>query len=305
MSVDIKEACAIIGLVHKVIGPNLVIKGPSSHGRGAIRKLTNMTADMGYGRDAGQGRRLLRPPAAFLAAAVLAAGIAAGPAVAAPECGTMESAGNTYTLCAVDLRESELRLFWQDRDGEPYVTFAAINDALAAQNAELAFAMNAGMYDHDYAPVGLYVEAGREYVAANTNEGPGNFHMLPNGVFYWAGDTAGIMETNAFLAAAPEVEFATQSGPMLLIDGEIHPRFLPDSDSRKIRNGVGIIDEHTVVFVLSDTAVTFYEFALFFRDALGVRDALFLDGSVSEIFVPALNRQGLGWFGPIVGVVAR
>ena len=261
---------------------------------------------MGYGRVAGQGRRRFRLAAASLLLAALGAvSMTAGPASAAPECGTMEAAGNAYTLCAIDLRESELRLFWQDGDGEPYVTFAAVDEALAAQNAELLFAMNAGMYDNDYAPVGLYVEAGREYVAANTNEGPGNFHLMPNGVFYWSGDTAGIMETNAFLAAAPEVEFATQSGPMLVIDGEVHPRFLPESDSRKIRNGVGIVDEHTVVFVLSDSTVTFYEFALFFRDTLGVRNALFLDGSVSEIFVPQLGRQGLGWFGPIVGVVER
>ncbi len=261
---------------------------------------------MGYGRAAGQGRRLPGPPALLRVPAILCL-LAAfpGTALAAPQCADAVHAGNAYALCTVDLRESELRLFWQNGAGEPYVTFAAVSEALAAQNAELVFATNAGMYDTNYAPVGLYVEAGRQFVAANTNEGPGNFHLLPNGVFYWAGDTAGILETNRFLAEAPPVDFATQSGPMLLIDGEVHPRFLPDSDSRKIRNGVGIIDEHNVVFVLSDDAVTFFEFALFFRDQLGVRNALFLDGTVSEIFAPDLNRRGIGWFGPIVGVVRR
>ena len=261
---------------------------------------------MGYGRAAGQGRRPPGRAAALLALAVL--GLFAelpGTALAAPQCADTVYAGNAYTLCTVDLRESELRLFWQNGDGEPYITFAAVNEALAAENAALVFAMNAGMYDTNYAPVGLYVEAGERFVAANTNEGPGNFHLLPNGVFFWAGDTAGILETNRFLAEAPPADFATQSGPMLLIDGEVHPRFLPDSDSRKIRNGVGIIDEHNVVFVLSDDTVTFYEFALFFRDSLGVRNALFLDGTVSEIFAPDLNRRGIGWFGPIVGVVQR
>lgn len=261
---------------------------------------------MGYGRAAGQGGRHLRrlPALGALAAFALAAAFS-GEAAAAPECGADEFSGNAYTLCVVDLRESELRLFWRDGAGEPFITFAAVNEALGAENAALIFAMNAGMFDNDYAPVGLYVEAGNELHAANTNEGPGNFHLLPNGVFYWAGDTAGIMETNAFLAAAPRVDFATQSGPMLLIDGAVHPRFLADSDSRKIRNGVGLIDEHTVVFVLSESAVTFYEFALYFRDQLAVRNALFLDGTVSEIFVPELNRHGIGWFGPIVGVVQR
>ena len=113
------------------------------------------------------------------------------------------------------------------------------------------------------------------------------------------------METNRFLVEAPAAEFATQSGPMLLIDGEIHPRFLPDSDSRKIRNGVGIVDEHIVAFVLAESPVTFYEFARLFRDRLVVLDALFLDGSVSEIYMLELNRHGLGWFGPMLGVVER
>jgi prepilin-type processing-associated H-X9-DG protein len=260
---------------------------------------------MGYGRAAGQGRRLWRRPAALALSAAIAFGAAGSGVAAAAQCDAVDHAGNSYTVCIVDLRESDLQLFWQNNAGEPFITFAAVNDALAAENAHLGFAMNAGMFDADHAPIGLYVENGQQLVAANTNEGPGNFHLLPNGVFYWAGDTAGIMETNRFLAEAPQADFATQSGPMLLIDGEVHPRFLPDSDSRKIRNGVGIIDEHTVAFAISENSVTFYEFALLFRDRLGVRNALFLDGSVSEIYVPELNRHGLGWFGPIVGVVER
>ncbi|MGD9740961.1 MAG: phosphodiester glycosidase family protein [Bauldia sp.] len=228
----------------------------------------------------------------------------AAPAAAAPECNRLEHAGNAYSVCIVDLTASDLRLFWQDAGGTPLRTIRSVADQLPA-GERLAFAMNAGMFDGDYAPVGLFIQDGVELVALNTNEGPGNFHLLPNGVFYWNGDTAGVMETNRFVAERPDAMFATQSGPMLLIDGEVHPRFLPDSDSRKLRNGVGIVDEHTVAFVLTNNAVTFYEFALMFRDALGVRNALYLDGSVSAMFAPALNRQGAGWFGPILGVVER
>lgn len=256
---------------------------------------------MGYRTRAGQAERMM----ATLAGAAAVVLFAANPSAAEPQCGPLEEAGNRYTLCVVDLREDELRLFWQNDAGDPFTTFRAVERALEPEGAALSFAMNAGMYDLDYAPVGLYIEDGETLKPANTNDGPGNFHLLPNGVFYWAGDTAGVMETNAFLAADPAAEYATQSGPLLLIDGAVHPRFLPDSDSRKIRNGVGIIDPHTVVFALSENTVTFYEFALLFRDRLDVRDALFLDGSVSEIYVPALNRRGIGWFGPIVGVVER
>lgn len=302
--INVDQRCAVFGLVHKMVGPNLVIKSLSGHGSNDC-SVVNVMADMGYRRAAGQGGR--RIGRILVAMAMLAAGVLATETTSAapPECGRLDYADNRYLLCVVDLRESELRLFWQDQAGEPYVTFRAVEEDLAAEGATLAFAMNGGMFDNDYAPVGLFIQNGEELRAANTNEGPGNFHLMPNGIFYWAGDTAGIMETNRFLAEAPPADFATQSGPMLLIDGELHPRFLPDSDSYKIRNGVGIMDEHRVVFVLSETSVTFHEFALFFRDRLSVRDALFLDGSVSEMFVPALNRAGLGWFGPIIGVVER
>ena len=260
---------------------------------------------MGCRAIAGQAGRDIRRAVLLGVLSVLSIWLTVHQAVAAPQCSTLEHDGDRYTLCVVDLRESELRLFWQDAAGEPFVTFAAVNQALALDNARLSLAMNAGMYDLDYAPIGLYVEDGRQLVAANTNEGPGNFHLLPNGVFYWSGDTAGIMETNRFLVEAPAAEFATQSGPMLLIDGEIHPRFLPDSDSRKIRNGVGIVDKHIVAFALAESPVTFYEFARLFCDRLGVLDTLFLDGSVSEIYMLELNRHGLGWFGPMLGVVER
>lgn len=257
---------------------------------------------MGYRRLSGQVRRGFAPLAALWLALV------AGPAAAQeglPEsgCAPVDHAGNRYAVCVIDLRQSDLRLFWQDDAGTPYRSFAAIEIALAAEGAELGVAMNAGMFDADYAPIGLYVEDGATLVDANTNQGYGNFHLLPNGVFYWSGDTAGIMETNLFLAERPLTDYATQSGPMLLIDGEVHPRFLPDSDSFKIRNGVGILDEHRVAFAIAEQPVTFWDFALMFRDALGSRNALYLDGSVSSLRAPELGRPGGGRFGPILAVV--
>jgi uncharacterized protein YigE (DUF2233 family) len=258
-------------------------------------------ADMGYPARTGQAWRRVRAAAILAAAAMLAA----LPVRAEPACSVAEDNGNRYAVCVVDLTRSELRLFWRNEAGSPFQTFRAVAEAVALEGQRLSFAMNAGMYHADYSPVGLYLQAGTQHVAANTNEGPGNFHLLPNGVFYWAGQTAGVMETNRFLAERPAADYATQSGPLLLIDGEVHPRFIRDSDSRRIRNGVGIIDAHRVAFVISDNAVSFYDFALFFRDRLGVRDALYLDGSISSIYAPQLGRMGGGRFGPIVGVVER
>ena len=92
---------------------------------------------------------------------------------------------------------------------------------------------------------------------------------------------------------------------MLVIGGEIHPRFLPDSDSLKRRNGVGVTETGEAVFVLSDSAVRFYDFATFFRDEMKTPNALYLDGTISRLYAPELDRNDPGAaMGPIVGVVA-
>ena len=166
--------------------------------------------------------------------------------------------------------------------------------------------MNGGMYGDDRMPVGLYIEDGRMMKAANTASGRGNFHLKPNGVFYAAGESAGVLETGRYLAARPRAEIATQSGPMLVIDGRIHPAFSEDSTSRKLRNGVGVRQGQVVLFAISDAPVTFIEFAHLFKDGLGCRDALFLDGSVSSLYAPSLGRSdGLAPLGPIIGAVER
>jgi uncharacterized protein YigE (DUF2233 family) len=163
--------------------------------------------------------------------------------------------------------------------------------------------MNAGMYHADRAPVGLYIENGVELAPIITTDGPGNFGLLPNGVFC-IGDAFAVIEARRFAANPPACRHATQSGPMLVIDGALHPRFLPDSDSFNIRNGVGVRADGTAVFAISGARVNFHTFARLFRDALGTPNALFLDGSISRLYAPALDRDDAGFpMGPIVGLV--
>ena len=166
------------------------------------------------------------------------------------------------------------------------------------------FAMNAGMFEQDQSPVGLYVENRRKLHGADTRAGPSNFHLKPNGVF-WVGDgVAGVTETARFLADPPAARYATQSGPMLVVDGKIHPKIKPSGASEKIRNGVGACDRGAVVFAIADEPVNFDTFARLFRDGLSCQNALFLDGSVSSLYAPELNRDDeLTPIGPIVGVV--
>jgi uncharacterized protein YigE (DUF2233 family) len=231
--------------------------------------------------------------------------LSASAAFAAPTpCRSLTVEGATYIVCEIDLRRHIVRLFWRKPDGAPYGYLSALPSA--QRSGRLIFATNAGMYAPDYRPVGLYVENGRELVRVSTRAGPGNFHMRPNGIFYTAGDTAGVLDTQSFLTKQPAADFATQSGPMLVINGRLHPLF-GRSHSRKFRSGVGLRDEHTLAFVVSDTEVTFSDFARLFRDRLKCDNALFLDGGiVPSLYAPELRRNGnLLPLGPMIAVYER
>jgi len=167
----------------------------------------------------------------------------------------------------------------------------------------LAFATNAGMYHPDRRPVGHYVEEGVEAMRVIASAGPGNFGMLPNGVFCVEGGTAHVFETTDYLSQSPECRIATQSGPMLVIDGALHPRFIPGSSALNVRNGVGVSASGDVVFAISNERVNFHTFARLFRDHLKVPNALYLDGRISRLHAPELGRSDGGVaMGPILSV---
>ncbi|SNY37192.1 Uncharacterized protein YigE, DUF2233 family [Pseudooceanicola antarcticus] len=228
-------------------------------------------------------------------------------AAGAVECRNQEWQGNRYSVCAVAPAQEDLRLFLYDPGGSPYGDFSALEARLAARGQRLAFAMNAGMYHDSRAPVGHYVEDGQEIMRVIPNAGPGNFGLLPNGVFCISPRRARVIETLDYQARRDSLNcrHASQSGPMLVIDGKLHPRFLPESTSRYIRNGVGTTrDGDRAVFVISRNAVTLHEFASFFRDVLDLPQALYFDGNVSRLYAPQLSRDDWGRpMGPIVGVV--
>ena len=208
-----------------------------------------------------------------------------------------------YSVCEFDTTSDKIGLFNLDAKGQPYGGFAQLSQALSAQGQQLAFAMNAGMFGTDLKPIGLYVEGGQRLHKLNRASGYGNFHMKPNGVFYVVGGKAGVMDTDAFAKSGIKPDFATQSGPMLVINGAIHPKISPAGTSAKLRNGVCVNEGTKVEFVISDRPVTFYEFASFFRDTLGCKNALFLDGSVSSVYASELGRSDfLAQLGPMVGV---
>ncbi|WP_420004266.1 phosphodiester glycosidase family protein [Arenibacterium sp. LLYu02] len=213
--------------------------------------------------------------------------------------------GNRYTLCEVDAATEEMRLFLRNDAGQVMGHFSTIDAELEAEGKTLAFATNAGMYHADRSPVGLYVEDGTQVMRLITNPGPGNFGLVPNGVFCLRPGRADVIETLAYEKSQPGCTSATQSGPMLVIDGALHPKFLKDSTSRYIRNGVGTSADGTrVVFAISRNLVNFYAFASLFRDHLGLPNALYFDGNISRLHAPELGRSDAGFsMGPVIGVV--
>ncbi|WP_265502289.1 phosphodiester glycosidase family protein [Paracoccus beibuensis] len=226
----------------------------------------------------------------------------------AATCERMSHDGQGYVLCEVPAAQEPALRLWQDgADGAPLRNFNNVRRTLAEGEA-LAFAMNAGMFHPDYRPVGLLVVDGQELSPIVTGGSNDNFGMLPNGVFCTGGAVPfQVIETLSFVEDRPDCRLATQSGPMLVIDGELHPRFLVDSDSRYVRNGVGVSpDGQTAWFAISDRPVTFHEFGRLFRDGLGVRDALYFDGSISRLYAPGVNRADFGRsLGPIIGLVGE
>jgi uncharacterized protein YigE (DUF2233 family) len=240
----------------------------------------------------------------MIRAALSALLLASGPALAGP-CRPVAHDGQGYVVCEV-AAGADLRIFHSGPDGVLLGSFARIDALLRPASQTLAFAMNAGMYHADRAPVGLLVTEGTERAPIVTAAGPGNFGLLPNGVFCIRDDGRfAVVESRAFAASPPACRAATQSGPMLVIGGALHPRFLPDSDSRYIRNGVGVsADGARAVLAISDTPVTFHEFGRLFRDGLDLPQALYFDGQISRLYAPGLGRNDWGLrMGPVVGLV--
>lgn len=147
------------------------------------------------------------------------------------------------------------------------------------------------MYHNDFSAVGLYVSDGKQLAELNTTNGVGNFFLKPNGVFLVSKSGALVIESSEYPGLHEKALVATQSGPLLVQRGKIHPAFKPNSENRLIRNGVGVPSRDVAVFAISEVPVSFYEFAAMFRDTLHCPDALFLDGTVSSLYSTELKRN--------------
>jgi uncharacterized protein YigE (DUF2233 family) len=205
----------------------------------------------------------------------------------------------------VDPSQSRLAFYWRDKNKQPYGSFQNLKAALATDNKTLLFAMNGGIFQKDLTPLGLYIEGGVvKYRLSTRQHAFGNFYIQPNGVFYMTESGQGFIVPTTHFKHDASIQYATQSGPLLLVDGDINPKLISGSTNLRIRNGVGILPDGRLLFAISKGFVNFYDFADYFKQR-GCQNALYLDGSISRIYLPHKNILQDGQFGVMIAEIKR
>lgn len=225
-----------------------------------------------------------------------------------PTCVSASFEGTPLTHCTAVPGRNRITTALAGPTGKPYRSLTELAASRPSGAPRVAFAMNAGMFDNDGQPIGYFVQAGKRFHTLNTREGWGNFHLMPNGVFYGRANGPWAVRTTQSFASSitRRPDFGTQSGPMLVIDGKLHPKIDPDGASLKLRNAVGVDRQGRAHFVIADAPISFGRLARYFRDVLHCPNALFLDGSVSSLWDPDHGRADGGPpLGPLIVIEKR
>jgi uncharacterized protein YigE (DUF2233 family) len=231
------------------------------------------------------------------------------PSAAAPQSSgftirTLEANGTHFTVVSADLRYVQLKMFWKQPNGKPFSSLAQLDLFLSNNKIQLLAAMNAGIYDTNQTPLGLHIERGKVLHRLKTRrKGYGNFYLQPNGVFFLEPNGAKILESLEFEKQNPKALEATQSGPMLVQNNQIHAAFQKNSTNRLPRNAIGVENARVVHLVIADDWVNFYDMAIFMRDTLKCSNALYLDGSISALRIPQTRETQDGKFAGMIGIL--
>ncbi len=204
----------------------------------------------------------------------------------------------------IDPKTTPITLYNKDDSGHALGNIGKLKAYVEAKGKHLRFAMNGGMYMEDLSPLGLYVENGKQLRKLITKtDGYGNFYLQPNGVFGVDSKGAAFVMTTANYPQQKDVLYATQSGPMLVVDGAINSAFKEGSVNVQIRNGVGILPDGKALFAITKQPMNLFDFARFFQQQ-GCANALFLDGAISRTYMPGEGvAQMNGALGPLIAVV--
>ncbi|MGI8787008.1 MAG: phosphodiester glycosidase family protein [Pyrinomonadaceae bacterium] len=208
-----------------------------------------------------------------------------------------------FTAFTIEAKSADIEFYWKNDDGANFGSIQNLENYAEAHGKHLRFAMNGGMYQEDGKPLGVFVQNGRIVTPLNLRNADGNFYIQPNGVFYLTNQHRAFVVPTADFQLNQNIRFATQSGPMLIVDGRINSIFQPASPNLNIRNGVCVLDNGKIIFAISRRKINFYDFANYFKNS-GCQNALYLDGFVSRMYAPEKNiSQTDGNFGVIIGIV--
>ncbi|MEL7447266.1 MAG: phosphodiester glycosidase family protein [Pseudomonadota bacterium] len=208
--------------------------------------------------------------------------------------------------CVADPSEQQIEAYLEPLPGSDRTT---VEDAYAAviDNGELVFMLNGGMVDSDQRPLGYFVQGGDRLAELNrADRDSGNFYLKPNGVFYGSGASWRILTTERFFSTVRDrPAFGTQSGPMLVIEGELHPEIQEDGPSRAIRSAVGVDEDGKAHFVISGEPLSFGRLARYFMDEVEATNALMLSSNRSALFNGQTGQTAKLRPGPVIVVRKR
>lgn len=195
---------------------------------------------------------------------------------------------------ALLVNPKHVSLHWRQANGDAFGNFITLKGALRADKKRVLALMNAGIYGKNDEPAGLHVENGQLLHPLNTKKGHGNFHIQPNGVFLITqkGEAKIIttkMYQKHYAGQENTLTLATQSGPLLVINGKRNRRLLPKSQSTYTRNGVcTTVDGRLLFLSTGGVPSNFYQFARASQQ-VGCDNTLYLDGNISKLYVAGEN----------------
>lgn len=227
--------------------------------------------------------------------------------------GEFDFKGMRYYMCVVNMesKTQEINFHLKNKVGKNYSSILSLLKDKELDSLDFLMVTNGGMYTPNHEPQGLFIEKGKTIkpLDESTTNNNTNFYLFPNGVFYIdSNNNANIKNTTEYskLCKTLPIKYATQSGPMLVVENKIHDKFVQGSKNINIRSGVGIVDNKNVIFLISNGYVNFWDFATVFKDVFGCKNALYLDGAISLMYLNIVNKNDVGGnFGPLISVTKR
>jgi uncharacterized protein YigE (DUF2233 family) len=217
-----------------------------------------------------------------------------------------------YKMYVYDRIKDSLSLSFDlvDSNNNHFTTFDNYRKYLNKSKYEPLMITNAGMFSSNQDPQGLFINKSRNLCFETDTSHPitdGNFYLMPNGILYIDSlNHPKIISTDDFVANNIDIhtlKFATQSGPMLLRNGNKNPNLKDRSNNKKIRSGVGVFEDNKLVFICSDGPENFWLFTQLFQDLFDCKNVLFLDGAISGMYLKDVDESDRGGFyGPMISV---